>query len=209
MNTVMQLPCQFVEQLFREIEKMSNRKIRQTSLHRRRELTDRCERSALIIARLMKLPEIQAAETVLWYVSARSEVETIPFLADAFTLHSVVAPYCVDDRLELAQIESFAELAPGAFDILEPTPEVRANSERRRTIADIDVVVTPGSAFDRTGGRLGYGKGYYDRLLTTANRERTTCIGLAFDCQIVPDLPLEAHDVRMDLVVTETDTIIA
>lgn len=188
---------------------MDTQEIRKAALHRRRALIDRREKSERIIARLWELPEMRVAETVLWYVSARSEVETFPFLSQALQLHTVVTPYCVDGRLELRHIDTLTELAPGAFGILEPINDVRTDQTRHRAITEIDLVVTPGSAFDRTGGRLGYGKGYYDRLLAAANRERTTCVALAFDCQIVPALSLKPHDVRMDMIVTESETILA
>jgi 5-formyltetrahydrofolate cyclo-ligase len=69
-------------------------------------------------------------------------------------------------------------------------------------VEELDLVVVPGVAFDRAGGRMGHGKGYYDKLLEHA-RPDTPLVALAFECQLFPEIPAEAHDVFMDKVVTE------
>jgi 5-formyltetrahydrofolate cyclo-ligase len=76
--------------------------------------------------------------------------------------------------------------------------------DRQGKPADLDVVVLPGIAFDRQGGRLGQGKGYYDRLLADVS-SKCTLIGLAFDVQLVEEVPMEPHDVRLDILITESD----
>jgi 5-formyltetrahydrofolate cyclo-ligase len=77
--------------------------------------------------------------------------------------------------------------------------------ERRADVAALDLIVVPGVAFDRSGGRIGHGKGYYDRLLRNVSAD-TTVGALAFECQLVtPDVPMMEHDVFMDLVVTEAE----
>ena len=71
---------------------------------------------------------------------------------------------------------------------------------------ELDLVMVPGTAFDLHGGRLGQGKGYYDRLLSNA-RPDAPLVALAFDCQIFEEIPVAAHDVFMDLVLTESRTL--
>ena len=89
-----------------------------------------------------------------------------------------------------------------AFGILEPDPEVYPVTVEPN---EIGVVFVPGVAFDRLGHRLGYGKGYYDRWLRGASALEK--IGLAFSFQVLERLPAEAHDVRLDLLVTEQDVL--
>jgi len=87
------------------------------------------------------------------------------------------------------------ELVSGAFGILEPTPGLA-----EIPVAEIDAFFCPGLAFDPAGGRLGRGKGFYDRMLARA-RPDTLKIGVCFPCQIVSDTYAEAHDIRMDEVI--------
>lgn len=89
------------------------------------------------------------------------------------------------------------ELAPGAFGIPEPIPSLAEVA-----IAEIDAFLCPGLAFDSRGGRLGRGRGFYDRMLAQA-RPDALRIGVCFPNQIVPDTFPEPHDIHMDAVITE------
>ena len=79
-------------------------------------------------------------------------------------------------------------------------------SDLPRLVEQLDIVLVPGTAFDLSGGRMGQGKGYYDRLLTNARKD-APLVGAAFDCQVFPEIPVSKHDVFMDLVLTETRTL--
>jgi len=151
----------------------------------------------------MRLPEYRAAQTVLVYVGRPSEVQTDRLLTAAWNEGKrVVVPCCRNGELELFRVESTEELAPRTLGILEPRPEVRQAAARRVDVPELDLVVAPGVAFDRRGGRLGHGKGYYDRMLGRARGE-TPGIGLAFECQLFPEVPMTENDVFMHKVVTE------
>jgi 5-formyltetrahydrofolate cyclo-ligase len=91
--------------------------------------------------------------------------------------------------------------ARGPFGLREPP-----SFAPQRAIADIDVFLVPGVAFARDGRRLGRGGGYYDSTLAHRG-PNAKCIGVTFDCNVVTDLPVEAHDVRVDYVVTETGVL--
>ena len=93
------------------------------------------------------------------------------------------------------------KLSAGSFGILEPKPELRRLPIHQFSPEDLDAVLVPGLAFDRTGGRLGRGKGYYDRFFQKLPK-KTLLIGLAFDEQVVERVPLEPHDRKIDLLVT-------
>ena len=88
------------------------------------------------------------------------------------------------------------------YKILEPRAELRALESKRVAVEDLELVMVPGVAFDRRGGRMGHGKGYYDKLLEHA-RPDTPLVALAFECQLFPEVPMQAHDVFMDKIITE------
>jgi 5-formyltetrahydrofolate cyclo-ligase len=170
---------------------------------------DKDEVSRQICAAFMTRPEYQSARTVMWYVDAGSEVRTRHTLPEALTHGKrVVVPYCIveTNELELFPLEDMSELVEGAYKILEPKAELRALAAKRVTPEELDLVMVPGTAFDPRGGRMGQGKGYYDRLLARA-RADAPLVALAFDCQIFDEIPVAPHDVFMDTVLTETRAI--
>jgi 5-formyltetrahydrofolate cyclo-ligase len=109
----------------------------------------------------------------------------------------------VDGELELFWLESMDELEVGAYRILDPRSDLRDVAEKRVAVEELDLILVPGVAFDAIGGRTGHGKGYYDKLLEHA-RPETPLVALAFDCQIFDEIPMQAHDIYMDKVVTES-----
>jgi 5-formyltetrahydrofolate cyclo-ligase len=165
--------------------------------------------SLVICDRFMALPEYASARTVMWYVDAASEVRTRHSLPTALTHGKrVVVPWCVveTNELELFWLEEMSELVEGAYKILEPKAELRGLPRKKLAPEDIDLVMVPGTAFDPRGGRMGQGKGYYDRLLARV-RPDAPLAALAFDCQIFEEIPVAPHDVFMDKVITELRVI--
>ena len=165
--------------------------------------------SRAICARFMALPAYSTAGTVMWYVDAGSEVRTRHTLPEALEHGKrVVVPWCVveTNTLELFHLTDMTELVEGAYKILEPKPELRHLPNKVVLREELDLVMVPGTAFDLRGGRMGQGKGYYDRLLSTA-RPNAPLVGMAFECQIFDEIPVAPHDVFMDLVLTETRQI--
>ncbi len=179
------------------------REIRTRAHANRRRQTDKDRLSRQICTRLAALPEYVAAATVMFYVDVRDEVRTREFLPTARDDGKrIVIPYCVGERLELFLFDRMEELAVDTFGILEPKPELRGIADRRPELSTIDLIVVPGVAFDRSGGRVGHGRGYYDRLLADA-RPDTTLAALAFECQLFATVPVMSYDVAMHMVVTE------
>lgn len=161
--------------------------------------------SRKICAAFMALPAYQSAKTVMWYVDAGSEVRTRHTLPEALTHGKrVVVPYCIveTNELELFHLEDMSELVEGAYKILEPREDLRKVPGKILQPEELDLVMVPGTAFDACGGRMGQGKGYYDRLLARARKD-APLVALAFECQMFPSIPVDAHDVYMDLVITE------
>ena len=167
------------------------------------------EVSRVICAKFMALPAYKAARTVMWYVDAGSEVRTRHVLPEALGHGKrVVVPWCVveTNTLELFLLADMTELVEGAYKLLEPKSELRHLPNKVVRPEELDLVMVPGTAFDLRGGRMGQGKGYYDRLLASA-RPSAPLVGMAFDCQIFDEIPVADHDVFMDLVLTETREI--
>lgn len=183
--------------------KDEKRRIRTLAAANRRQQPDKDAVSRLICDKLAALPEYSAAHTVLFYVDFGDEVRTRRQVQAALAEgKDVVVPCCQGDALVLFRLKSFEELAPGTWGILEPKAELLAGAGRRANVEEVDLVVVPGVAFDRDGGRLGYGKGYYDKLLSGA-APGTRLVASAFECQVFPEIPMLPYDVRMDKVVTE------
>ena len=156
-----------------------------------------------IMDRFLRLPCFDSAKCVLLYASKRGEVHTDGIIQSALSLGKKVAlPVTIKEGnvLELYEIKGIDELSEGAFGILEPA----RNPERRVQPEEVELVMVPGVSFDRRGHRLGYGMGYYDSLL---KKVKGCKVGLAYDMQIVEHVPDEPHDVAVDMVVTQSETI--
>lgn len=177
--------------------------LREAAHAARNALPNKDELSQAICEKFTALPEYAAAQTVMYYVDVRSEVRTRNYLATALTHGKrIVVPYCVDGELELFLLESMDELAVGAYKILEPQAELRSLPAKKIRPDELDLIMVPGVAFDRRGARMGHGFGYYDKLL---EHSRMDCplVALAFECQLFPEIPTQAHDVFMDKIITE------
>lgn len=164
--------------------------------------------SELAVAALMRLPEYQAAQSVLWYLDCRSELRTRFALSEILASDKQIAvPYCTVDeaganKLGLWRLESVDELVVGKWKILEPPRERWGEAGKELAPEELDLVVVPGVGFSRDGGRMGNGQGYYDRLLAQV-RPDCKLIGLCYECQLFDDLVVSPHDVFMGKVVTE------
>ncbi len=152
-----------------------------------------------IRSRLLALPEFINARTILFYASFRSEVDTIELLQNSLLNNKTVVLPRVDVQnasLTLYEILTTEDLAPGCYGILEPS----VNEDRSVHDAGIDLMIIPGVAFDEHCNRLGYGKGYYDRLLSHKN---APAVALAYEEQILSHIPSDVHDMKMDKVITD------
>ncbi len=179
------------------------REIRARAEANRLKQPDKDTLSRLICRKLIALDEYTRARVVMSYVDFRDEVRTHHFLTVVLEQGKQLAvPYCAADRLELFLLDSLDELAAGTFGIPEPKTKLRGLAERRVEIGRVDLIVVPGVAFDTRGGRLGHGRGYFDKLLGLV-RSNTTLVAPAFECQLFPEIPIEPHDVFMNKIVTE------
>lgn len=180
--------------------------IRKIVQHRRDMLSaeDRRHKSDAIWKRLVELPAFQTAELALFYLSFKSEVETEMMRQLTRELGMQVAaprarPGSNEMHFHLLPEEELT--TPGPYGILQPAAELPLADLTRHC-----VVLVPGSVFDRQGNRLGWGGGHYDRWLAGPGKGLAT-VGLAFHEQLVDELPAQAHDVPMDWVLTDTETV--
>jgi 5-formyltetrahydrofolate cyclo-ligase len=158
---------------------------------------DRLNYSRKICHHLMKI--IRKDETVMVFTSKEKEVNTRPLIMALFgTGNPVVVPIIVkeDCSLRLSYLRDFSALVPSTFGVPEPI-----GSEIPADATAIGTIILPMLGFDRAGGRIGYGAGYYDRFLSKNPGLRK--IGIAFGCQEVENLPVDENDIRMDMIITE------
>ncbi|MEW6236750.1 MAG: 5-formyltetrahydrofolate cyclo-ligase [Candidatus Omnitrophota bacterium] len=154
-----------------------------------------------IASAVLSLPEIQAAQCVAAYASLPTEAGTDEMISSLLDQKKhVVLPRVNGNNLELYRIRDLRDdLAPqGAFSIREPIP----NRCERISPSSVDLFLIPGVAFDPFGSRLGFGAGYYDRLLSL-RRQDAAAAALAFEFQVVHALETTERDIPADLVVTE------
>jgi 5-formyltetrahydrofolate cyclo-ligase len=176
----------------------------------RNALADRDARSERIGARVVRLPAYAAARVVHCYIGVGSEVQTRSLLTDLLAAgKQLVVPWCAPGKvLNLFRLTDLDQLAPSRFGLLEPRADLRSVLAHQVAPGDLDLLLLPGIAFDRQGGRLGHGAGYYDRLLWQVRFDALS-VGLAFECQLVDEVPMLDHDVFLDGIVTEEMTLFA
>lgn len=136
------------------------------------------------------------ADRILMYHSLPDELSTHRFLKKWNGKKNFYLPRVNGVNLEILPYDE-SRLELGAFHIEEPT------GENTVPVEEIELVVVPAVAYDRRGNRLGRGKGFYDRLLATT---KATKVGVGYEFQIVDEIPVETHDVKMDMIITQTTT---
>ena len=160
-----------------------------------------------ITARLLALPPYREARTVLGYMHFGAEFVSEPWLQQVLRDGKRLLLPKVNTatrELDLYHVEDVdTQLAPGAYGIQEPQPERCARLER---LDEIDFILLPGVAFGREGTRLGYGGGFYDKLLARLPHSPALAAA-AFAMQVVEGIPQEATDRRVEWLVTENETI--
>lgn len=164
----------------------------------------RAARSEAVCASMQRIDDYAGAGSVLFFMPFRGEVDISPLMQSALRGGTVCGlPKCGDGRsLRLFAVKDPAcDIEPGMWGIPEPK-ECLAEY----TASDFSVIMVPGAAFDRRGWRIGYGAGYYDRLLAAAG-DHALKIAPAFSFQVLAELPHDLHDVPVDIIVTEEEII--
>ncbi len=154
------------------------------------------EKSEAICRQLEQLPQYKDAKKILVYVSAKDEVATHALIKDALAAgRQVYVPKIHEATLAICPLSTWEDLQPGTFGILEPC-DIATPAQPE----EMGLIIVPGLAFDPRGHRIGYGKGHYDKLLKSTKGYK---VGLAFAEQVIEAVPDEAHDVPLDLIITD------
>lgn len=141
----------------------------------------------------------KSAGTIMIYMPIMNEADTSEILADIFARgRRAVIPMVKDDNMYGIYVKKDSGYRRGKFGILEAIEEEYAEK------TEIDAVIVPGIAFDRKGGRIGFGKGFYDRYLREMKAKK---IGLCYDFQLIDDVCAEENDINMDCIITEKEIL--
>lgn len=182
------------------MENKNKNELREAMLKKRdsQSLEEKARKDAAIFEKFIASEYYNNSKVIFIFVSFRSEVDTHRIIERAINDGKIVCVPKVISRKEGMKafiINDFKDLKEGYFGILEPSekcPEIERNK--------IDIAVMPGAAFDRNGGRIGYGGGFYDRFLK--DLESIKKIALAYDFQVLEKVPMDENDVRIDGVIT-------
>lgn len=161
-------------------------------------------KNRLIQERLLSIEEYRNAAAIFFFASFRSEFDTTELIKISLAAGKrAVLPKADRERQELLlyEIRDFSDLKPGYMGIPEP-----ASPETLVSINDIDLVIIPGAGFDSQGNRIGYGGGYYDRLLSGMQKQ-VPLIAPAYEEQIIDSIPSEPHDIKVQMIVTDRQLI--
>ncbi len=151
-------------------------------------------RSAQVFKALEQLAVFKTSKTVMLYWSMDDEVFTHDFILKWQHMKQLILPSVDGSELRLKEFKGLTNLVPGSsFGILEPSGEDFAEFDK------IELIIVPGIAFDCDNNRMGRGKAYYDKLLKNSQAYK---IGICFDFQLLPLVPVDERDIKMNLVLT-------
>lgn len=170
------------------------------SLKRSYTKTTLLDLSAKIMDRLEETDLFQQASCIALYHAIPGEVQTAGLIEKWYRKKRLLLPLIKGNDLQLLLYAGKESLKTGVFGILEPSEDCEAVPE-----SEIDLIIVPGVAFDRQHNRLGRGKGFYDRLLSTLDVPK---IGICYDFQLKDQIPAEPFDRKMDLIITEKRNIV-
>lgn len=184
------------------VRNMEKKEIRKYVLGRRREMTqEECaEKSARICRKIIEMEAFQKAACIYVYMDFNGEVSTKPLIEEAWRMGKrVAAPKVFAEDMRYFFIRSYEDVKPGYFGVPEPSGEADEAS------CEDALLIVPGVGFDENRHRCGYGKGFYDRYLSVHTKHET--IAVAFEFQIVDEVPADRHDVFPQILVTEERVI--
>ena len=152
---------------------------------------------------ILKSTVWQRASRVMLYVPMRGELNVNSLIENGLKDDKLIAlpRFSVSkNAYEACGIDNLSDLVPGKFGVLEPPPDCQTMDTKQ-----LDLAIVPGVAFAGLGGRLGRGGGFFDRLLTDIPAKKC---GVCFEQQVYPDVPVERHDVKMDMIATPSGWLI-
>lgn len=186
-----------------KVREMSYKSILRKSMKQKRKglsIDKKQNKDKIILEKLLNSSYYKKSRIIFVYVSMDEEIDTHGFIKKALNSgKEICVPKVIskDRGMSAIKIEDFSKLKPcGKYKILEPE-----NFHNKIDEKYIDLVIVPGLAFDRKGGRIGYGGGFYDRLFLKL-KKNTPKIALSYDFQVIEDVPMEEHDILIDGIIT-------
>ena len=183
---------------------MNKKEIRREIITKRDLIKNKSDLDEKIEEKLRNNEIYKNSKNIFIYLGFGSEINTIKYVEDFLNEgKKIIIPY-TDMKNKVMygiEINTLDGLKKNKFGILEPTDGSEIFNKE-----DIDLIIMPGVAFDRSGNRVGYGGGYYDKFLSEINSDIPT-IALAYDVQILEEVPSEQHDIKVGMVITEKETI--
>lgn len=183
------------------------KQIRKEILAKRKALSnvEFLEKSTGVLENIIISDLASSSQNIMAFMDFRNEVATKPVIEYLWALEKAVYIPLVDNStmtITIHRITDFSDMTLSSFGILEPNPEKTPAVDPNV----IDLIFAPGVAFDKSGYRIGYGAGMYDKMLAVMDKKPVVA-ALSFDLQIVDKVPHESHDVKMDYIITETEII--
>ena len=178
--------------------KIRSQILKKRSLHPKKHVLTKSE---AIQKTFLASRDFKSAKTIMLYLPIKNEVGTKSIILQSQKSKKRIFLPCIEkNEIVPRKFTSFSSLKSGGpFGILEP------KSKSKLSPSKLDLVIVPGVAFDLHGGRIGFGRGYYDRFLKKAPNAKK--IGLAYDFQVVDHFPKEPHDILVDEIITEIRAI--
>ena len=171
-------------------------------LRKNMETRDVSSFSNKIISAIMELPEFINSKNIMLYLSFNKEVNTYPLARWCLDNgKTVIAPYCIQSQREIVPYKItnlIGDLTKSDFGVMEPKYDIL----EKVNIEDIDLIIVPGVVFDENCNRIGFGAGYYDRFLPK-RLKKTPAIGIAYDYQVIDNVPTSEYDVTLDYIITQ------
>ena len=185
----------------------SKKQLRSLILQERNKLSqhERLNAEQSVLAQLKEMPQFAEAKNVFCYVSFRSEIPTKQIIDYCLQQgKKVYIPVCVEETKEMiiAELHADTELTISGYGLSEPSLSSIFFGDREM----LDIALIPGAVFDKSGYRIGYGAGYYDKFFAHTKK----CIdkaALAYSIQLVDQVPTDSHDIPVDCIVTENGVI--
>lgn len=185
-----------IDKLYRrkKEEESEKTKIRRRIRNKKNILSDmeKSESSKMVFQKIEELPEFINAKSILLYWSLPDELPTHNFIEKWCKSKQILLPMVKDEKMLIKPFVSTQNLHKSDMGIWEPATQ-------NEYLKQIDIVLVPGIAFDKSKNRLGRGKGYYDRYFINKN---VTKVGICYDFQLLENVPIETHDIKMDIIIT-------
>lgn len=156
--------------------------------------------------KFLSLPQLDNVKKIMSYASMRKEIRTFELMEELLDQgYLLYLPYVRKGIIDLgiAQINDLdLDLKEGVYGVQEPVAKLRDDEVPE----DLDLIIVPGACYTRDGYRIGYGGGYYDSFLNK-HADEALKVGFCYDCLLVDSIPVEDHDIPVDIIITEKEVI--